>query len=256
MKKSFEDNGFMNNIIGIFSVIILWECIPRIFSIPHNIFPVFSKVILEGYKNAALLNKHIIETLEESIIAFILAFAIATILAILMDEYKWVKRILFYPTIAFQNIPKVALAPLLIIWFSYGMAPKIAMGVLIAFFPIFENFRIGLRKNETQLRTTLSVLGKNKWLTLWTIKLPEAVPYIITGLKIGITYAIIGVIVGEMAQPSSGLGFLIQKSADDFNASLQFAAVLTTSIVGLLLYGVVVLITNLPLFKKFETIVE
>ena len=215
--KRFWETKFFKAIIGFASIALFWQFIPIVFNIQPTIFPTFTNVVGAVIENFSLINKHIFETLEETVVAFLIGLVFASFLAIFMEESKWFERIFLYPTIAFQNIPKVALAPLLVIWFSHGMGPKIAMGALIAFFPIFENFRNGLKENRTQLRSTLNILGSsNRWLLLWKIKLPEAIPNIIVGLKIGITYSIIGVIVGELAQPSSGLGFLISQANEDF----------------------------------------
>lgn len=251
--KKLWETPFFKAIIGFVSIALFWEFIPIIFKIQPTIFPTFTNVVSAVIENFSLINKHIIETLEETILAFFIGLCFASFLAILMEESKWFEKIFLYPTIAFQNIPKVALAPLLVIWFSHGFGPKIAMGALIAFFPIFENFRNGLKENSTQLRSTLNILGsKNRWLLLWKIKLPEAIPNIVVGLKIGITYSIIGVIVGELAQPSSGLGFLISQANEDFKTDLQFGSVLVVSLLGLVLYGIIWLITSLPIFNKYE----
>jgi len=251
--KRFWETQFFKALIGFASIALFWQFIPIIFKIQPTIFPKFTNVLGAVVENFGLINKHIIETLEETVIAFLIALGFASFLAILMEESKWFERIFLYPTIAFQNIPKVALAPLLVIWFSHGLGPKIAMGTLIGFFPIFENFRNGLKVNNTHLRSTLNIVGsKNCWLLLWKIKLPEAIPNIVVGLKIGITYSIIGVIVGELAQPSSGLGFLIAQANEDFKTDLQFGSVLVVSILGLILYGLVCIITNLPLFTRYQ----
>lgn len=246
------DNVALKVIIGAITVIVIWELIPRIFSLQPSVFPSFFSVMNTVFLKSSIIVPHLIETLEESVLAFLLAVFGAGLLAILMEESKLIQLIFLYPTIALQNTPKVAFAPLLVILLKYGKTPKIAMGLLIAFFPIFIGFRDGLDSNRTGLRNILSVLGPSRWNLLIRVKIPEAIPNIFQGLRVGITFSIIGAIVGEMAQPSHGLGFLIEQGKENFDTNLQFASVLIISIMGLILYGSILLIERSPLFKRYR----
>ena len=152
---------------------------------------------------------------------------------------------------AFQVIPKVAIAPLLAIWLNGQFGPTVAMGSLIAFFPIYKAFREGLRADKTGLRRTLAVLGPNKFMIFFNIKVPEAIPLIFQGARVGITFAVVGVIVGEMVRPSRGLGYIIEIAKGDDRVSLEYAAIMLVSVLGALLYLAVQAIQNSKVFASF-----
>jgi len=241
-------------LIGVASIFIMWEILPYIFKIEPTHLPPFHTVFMSFIDNSNMIGVTIMDTLFEISLAFLISILITFIFAVLMEEIKWIESILLYPTIVLQNIPKVALVPLLIIWCGYGMLPKIVMGILVAFFPILENFRNGLSNNASKLRSTLSVLSpSSRFLLLFKVKIPEAVPNIIIGLKIGITYSVIGVIVGEISHPERGLGRLIKLAENDFDTNLLFASILAASLLGLVLYGVVGLLA-FRFLKKYEKV--
>jgi len=256
MNTKSNKRKLIDAIIGVASIFILWEILPYIFDIEEKILPPFHAVFMSFVKNSHVISVNIMDTLFAISIAFLISISITFIFAILMEEIKWIENIFLYPTIVLQNIPKVALVPLLIIWCGYGMWPKVVMGILVAFFPIFENFRNGLSNNASKLRSTLSVLSpSSRLLLLIKVKIPEAVPNIIIGLKIGITYSVIGVIVGEISHPSSGLGNLITLSNNEFNNNFLFASILAASLLGLVLYGVVSLLA-FRFLKRYEKVIS
>ncbi len=237
--------------IGAVSIGVLWELVPRLFRVEASVLPTFSAVIGTISGKHSLLLKHVAETAEEAVAAFVVAVVLAAVFAVIIVEWRTARLFLLHPVLAIQNVPKVALAPLLVLWFAHGMVPKIAMGALIAFFPIFEGFRVGLETDRTGLRRTFSVLNPGRWKTLWLVKFPEAAPNIASGCRVGITFATIGAIVGELAQPSSGLGFLIEQGKENYQTELQFAAVFLVSVLGLALYGVLVLVEQSPWIRRY-----
>ena len=249
---TLEERPVIQGFAGAIGIALAWEALPRILMIPGSILPPFTSVLSVAILKLSLLSSHMFETLEESVLGFFIALILAGLVAILVEESKWAERIFLYPMIALQNVPKVALAPLLVLWLQYGIGPKIAMAALIAFFPIFEGFRSGLTDDRTGLRRTLSVFGPSRLHVLMRVKLPEAMPGIFQGLRVGITFANIGAIVGEIAQPSSGLGYILEMAKDNMQTNLQYAAVLSVSILGLLLYGIVAAVELLPYIRRYS----
>jgi ABC-type nitrate/sulfonate/bicarbonate transport system permease component len=143
----------------------------------------------------------------------------------------------FYPwVVVLQTIPLVAIAPLLVLWFGNGMLSRVVMSAIFAFFPILVNSVRGMRQADPATRELLHSYGASPWQLFWTVRLPNCLPFLFSGLKIGSTLAIIGAIVGEFAGASQGLGFVITVSTYYVDTSRTFAAVLCASLLGIGLY--------------------
>jgi NitT/TauT family transport system permease protein len=138
--------------------------------------------------------------------------------------------------VLFQNVPKIALAPLFILWFGYDLAPKIILIVVIAFFPVALNMLVGLRAADPNLVTLMRTVGATRTEILWRVQIPNSLPYLMSGIKIAITLSVIGAIVGEFAGASAGLGYMIQFASTQMETSLVFAALAQVSVLGMLFY--------------------
>jgi len=251
MKKNLFDYQSIRIFVGGISLLCIWELL-ALYINDEKLLPYFHTIISAISKSHSSLSPHILETLIESIIAFMSTLVLAAIFSLIMDRLKLFDIILYYPIISLQNIPKAAFAFLLVIWFGHGMKPKIATGILVAFYPIFEGFRNGLKADRTGLRSTFSLLNP-KWIKmLLKVRLPESVPSILQASKLGIAFSTVGVIIGEMAQPDKGLGFLIKQGEDIFQTDMQFAAVFLVSIMGIFLYVLIALLENLPWLSRFK----
>ena len=150
------------------------------------------------------------------------------------------------PFLVFVNtLPKVAIAPLFLIWMGYGIFPNMLMGALIGFFPVVINTAVGLSQVEADMLDLGRVFNAPKWKIFLKIRIPNALPYILSALKITATAAVVGAIVGEFVASQKGLGYVIVTTQSSMNTSVAFAALVWISIVGLLLYGAVVLAARL-----------
>ena len=150
------------------------------------------------------------------------------------------------PFLVFVNtLPKVAIAPLFLIWMGYGILPNMLMGALIGFFPVVINTAVGLSQVEADMLDLGRVFAAPKWKIFLKIRIPNALPYILSSLKITATAAVVGAIVGEFVASQKGLGFVITTTQSSMNTSVAFAALIWISLVGLLLYGAVVLAAHL-----------
>lgn len=238
-------------LLGGITIAIIWEALPRLFAINSAILPPFTSVFRSIFDLHDVLVPHVVETVEETLLGFTSAIIFAWILAFPIYQFTLARQILLYPLLAIQNIPKVTLAPLLVLWLSHGIYPKIAMAVLVSFFPIFQGILDGLERDRTGLRSTLAVLSPSPVWLFVKVLIPEAMPGFLAGCRVGITFAIIGAIVAEMAQPSSGLGYLIRESEDSFQSELEFGAVFLVSAVGVGLYAAVATIER-AFFRHYQ----
>ena len=150
------------------------------------------------------------------------------------------------PFLVFVNtLPKVAIAPLFLIWMGYGIFPNMLMGALIGFFPVVINTAVGLSQVEPDMLDFGRVFNAPKWKIFAKIRIPNALPYILSALKITATAAVVGAIVGEFVASQRGLGYVIVTTQSSMNTSVAFAALIWISVVGLVLYGLVVLVARL-----------
>ena len=177
------------------------------------------------------------------------AFLIATVFGVMLGvAIAWSPLLAnaLVPFLVFVNtLPKVAIAPLFLIWMGYGIFPNMLMGALIGFFPVVINTAVGLSQVEPDMLDLGRVFNAPKWKIFAKIRIPNALPYILSALKITATAAVVGAIVGEFVASQKGLGYVIVTTQSSMNTGVAFAALIWISVVGLLLYGAVVLLAHL-----------
>jgi NitT/TauT family transport system permease protein len=177
----------------------------------------------------------------ECIYGFLLALGIGIPIAVVMT-YSRVANQMFYPLlVASQSIPKVAIAPILLVWFGTGIESKLAMAFVIAFFPIVVDTATGLRSTSPELLELARSLQCSRLQTFFKIQLPSALPSIFSGAKIAVTLAVIGAVIGEFIGSNEGLGNLLLTANSQLNTPLAWAALVVLSVLGMILYGAVVL---------------
>jgi ABC-type nitrate/sulfonate/bicarbonate transport system permease component len=179
--------------------------------------------------------------LEEIIVGFLLAFVVGVGLAFLMFQFPVLEKT-FYPiVIGSQTIPVFAIAPLLVLWFGYGLPSKVVMAALIVFFPIVVNTLDGLKGADSDAVNLLRILKANRWQILWKVRVPSALPFIFSGCKIGISVSTIGAIIGEWVGSKEGLGYLMLHANAQLQISLIFASLIYLTILGVSLFYLIVL---------------
>lgn len=181
-------------------------------------------------------------TLGESLLGFALGFVVANLLGYLLAHSRLLERLVGAYIPASQALPIVAIAPLLILWLGYGLAPKIVAAALMVFFPMLINTVSGLRQIEPSLREVAQVYGANRWQTLIHVEVPLALPTILSGIKISFTLAVTGATVAEFMGADHGLGVLLNVSRGLFDTPLLFVALLTLVGLAMLAYGLVSLL--------------
>jgi NitT/TauT family transport system permease protein len=179
---------------------------------------------------------HLGATMVELTAGFLIGAGAALAAGIALATLPVTKRILYPYVVAFQNLPKIVLAPIFVTWFGFGLESKIAMAVAICFFPTFINTMVGLESVDDDARKLMRSLQATRWQTFRKLAFPHALPLIFAGLKTSLTFAIIGAIVGEFVGARLGLGYLITAYNFQLKTTFVFALIIIVSVVGLLLY--------------------
>jgi NitT/TauT family transport system permease protein len=232
------------------SSILAWELIVRAFEIPTFIFPAPSKVAMALWRGFAsgLYQKHLYYTLLETVLGFMLGSALGFFLGTAVALNRYVEYF-FYPYIVmFQSLPKVALAPLIVVWFGLGLKSQVINTALVAFFPLLVNTMVGLKSADEDRMNLMRSLAASENQIFWMLKLPNALPFVMAGLDVAMIFALIGAIVAEFVGARAGLGMLIQSMNFNMDVSGQFSVLLILSIVGLLLNRCILLIRRRVLF--------
>jgi NitT/TauT family transport system permease protein len=232
------------------SSIIACELIVRVFEVPTFIFPAPSKVAMALWRGFAsgLYQKHLSHTLLETVLGFLLGSALGFFLGTAVALNRYVEYF-FYPYIVmFQSLPKVALAPLIVVWFGLGLKSQVINAALVAFFPLLVNTMVGLKSVDEDRMNLMRSLAASESQIFWMLRLPNALPFVMAGLDVAMIFALIGAIVAEFVGARAGLGMLIQSMNFNMDVSGQFSVLLILSIVGLLLNRCILLIRRRILF--------
>jgi NitT/TauT family transport system permease protein len=184
---------------------------------------------------------------------FLVAAASGFIIAVGIAYSRWISQLVYPFLIVAQVLPKIAFAPLFLIWFGFGLAPKLVIAALIAFFPIVVNTARGLESVEPELIQYMRSLGASWKDIFFKISLPWAMPYILSSFKISITLAVVGVVVGEFVASDTGLGYLIEYANIELNTPLMFAGIIVLSVLGVLYFLLIVLLESLLMSWHAET---
>jgi NitT/TauT family transport system permease protein len=216
----------------------MWEALPRAGLVPSIILPPATDTFGALYTLviAPFFMGHFLVTLNEIFWGFVIGTTIGLVIGIILGVWGPVKR-LFYPfVVAFQAIPKIVLAPLLISWFGYGQASKIAMAIVISFFPVLINTMVGLESVPKDMIRLMQSLRASKMQIFRKVELPSAAPLMFAGVKTALTFALIGAIVGEFVGAKEGLGFLLYTYNFQLRIDRVFSVIIILSSIGGILY--------------------
>ena len=217
----------------------VWEIAVPLSGITELILPKPSKIASVIVSEWPKLFKHTQVTLLESIYGFFLGVGVGVPLALGIFSWRAFERSVYPLLVVLNTVPKVALAPILVLWFGFGWAPKILIGFLIAFFPIVISTVVGLQSMDKDMVHLARSMGASPWQTFIKFRLPAAFPSIFGGLKVGITLAVIGAVIGEYVASEEGLGYLQMLASSEFNSPLNFAALVFIALMGIALFYVV-----------------
>ena len=221
----------------ILALLAVWEICVRQLGVPQFVLPPPSAILRAFVLQFPTLLPHIATTLGEIVLGLTFAVVIGAGLGVVLFYAPALDRALHPLIIASQMIPVFAIAPLLIVWFGYGLWPKVAVAAMIGFFPMVVNVSDGLRSTSPDHIDLLRSLGASRWQTLIKLRLPSSLPAVLSGLKVAATLSVVGATIGEWVGARQGLGYLMVQSHSQFRDTRVFAAILALTILGLLLYG-------------------
>jgi NitT/TauT family transport system permease protein len=217
-------------------LLIVWELCSWLFQIRAFLLPAPTTVLAAFIADPRLYFVEAASTLLETLLGFGAAAVIGIVTAIGIVYSRFLERTLYTVLVTLNAIPKIALAPLFIVWLGTDLAPKVAIALLVAVFPIVIDTVLGLKSVDPDMLDLAKSLKGSRLRTLWKIRLPNALPSIFAGLKVGISFAFIGAIVGEFVASQSGLGYVVVSAQASFDTPKMFAAILLLALVGSVLF--------------------
>lgn len=223
----------------IFTLLAIWEAVVRIFHIPLYVLPSPVQVVQTLAAEAGTLWGHALITTMEAVVGIVIALVLAIILGVAMDRFPVVRQGLYPVLVVTQTVPMIVLAPILIIYMGFGAAPKILTVVLMCFFPVAVSFSDGLSQVDEEYVHLVRSYGTGKWGAYRLVKIPAAIPALLSGLKVAATYSISGAVVGEWIGSQRGLGYYLLRVKNGYMLDKVFACVLVIIFLSLCMNGVI-----------------
>src|SRR6266404_2016164 len=231
--------GFVAKIWPIILFLGIWEAATHVFGIPAYILPAPDRVITRIVESGGFLSGHTWISVIEIMAGFIAAALGGFLLGVAIVYSRRVEQAVEPFLVVSQVIPKVALAPLFIIWFGHGLQPKIIIAATIAFFPVLVNTVLGLKAADPEIIELMNSIAASKRQIFWRVRLPNSLPYILPALKVAALLSVVGAMVGEFVGSDRGLGYLMIKGDVNLDTDLLFAALVVVTVFGLVIYALI-----------------
>jgi NitT/TauT family transport system permease protein len=220
--------------IATFALLLLaWQFLVRLFGVPEYILPVPTEFLAKLVESRALIWQHTLVTASEVVLGFLFAAAIGVPLGLMIVSLKWLERSLYPLIVFFQLIPKIAVAPLFVVWFGFGPFPKILLTFMLCFFPTLVASMTGFRALDERVLYLSRSMGATGMQTFRYVRLPSALAHIFGGFKVSIVFAATGAIVAEFVGSNSGLGYLLLRATSYLDMPLIFAVLVALSAIGI-----------------------
>jgi NitT/TauT family transport system permease protein len=232
-----ENSAAVAVFIGLF---VVWELACRLGSVPQWLLPSPSRIVDALWSSRAILPGHVLTTAFEVLLGFSFAVAAGIPISILIVMSPLARKIVYPILVMLQSVPKVALAPILLVWVGYGIESKILIAAVTGFFPIIINTSAGMEAVPRELLELTRSLNSPSLKVFWKVRLPFATPYLFSGMKVSMALALIGAVVGEFVGADRGLGYLILTFSSTMNTALVFGAMALLAMVGIGLFYLVV----------------
>jgi NitT/TauT family transport system permease protein len=226
-------------------VLVAWQAIAVLFRLPTYILPTPVDAAQSLWNNRIELGEATLVTTGEVLAGFIIAVLVSIPVAMLIVSFRWFETIVYPFLVMLQTVPKIALAPLFVVWFGFGILPKILVTFLICFFPILLDTMTGLRSSNPDMASLVRSMGGGKWAVFSKVRFPAALPHVFAGVKVAITLAVVGAVVGEFVGSTQGLGYLLLRANANLDTPLLFAAIAILTVLGLVLFYAVSLLERL-----------
>lgn len=218
-------------------LLLLWQTGVRCFEVPNFLLPAPTEIAQLFVDEWSLIQMHSLATIWAILTGYVTAVLFALIISALMIRFTWLERLIMPIFVGLQSVPKIAIAPLILVWVGAGMGSKIAVVMSIAFFPIVINTMAGFKEVDRGLADVFRSVDANERQLLFRLRLPYAIPYIFAGLRIATTLAVLGAIVAEWLAASNGLGYLVLSGSFNFNTARSFAAIISLALIGTVFFN-------------------
>jgi ABC-type nitrate/sulfonate/bicarbonate transport system permease component len=232
--------------------LIVWETLCRVLNAPAWLIPRPTQVAHAFGSHPSLLASHTAQTLLETAWGFLAALLAGIGIALALDAVPFLRQAVYPLLVASQTVPIISVAPLVILWFGYGIQSKVFIVALVCFFPITTNLLDGFRSADEGRVKLLRSMGAGSWSVLRWVKLPSALPYLFSGLKIAGTYSVMAAVIGEWLGGAKGLGIYMTRSAKSFEIANVFAAILVITVLSLTVYGLVELAARIAIPWRYR----
>lgn len=240
MKDWLRRNQNWLSFVGVgLTALVIWELATRFLHVAPYILPPPSEVVKVLFTTWGPILKNLRVTLGEILAGYALTVLISVPCATLISYSRFFERTIYPFLVLLQLIPKVAIAPLFILWFGFGPMPKVLMVFLLSFFPLVVDATVGFKSLSHRLVLLARSMTDSEWDFFWKVRLPNALPNIFAGLKVSIAFATVGAIVGEFVGSDKGLGYLLLRANGDLNTGLLFAVLVVLSVIGVVLFQVI-----------------
>lgn len=226
----------------ILALLMIWQLLVMAFQVPKWMLPSPVAIIQEGFHIFPRLMVHTWATIKITLAGFAIGVTFGVVLAMMLHLIPRLKRGVYPLLILSQNIPIIALAPLLVLWFGFGALPKLLIIVLVSFFPVAVAMLDGFLQSDRTLVNYMHMIGANKKQIFFKLELPNALPYLFSGLKISATYSVMGAVVAEWLGAQRGIGTFMTLASSSFRTDRVFVAIFTIMVLSLLLFGFILLI--------------
>jgi NitT/TauT family transport system permease protein len=232
-------------IVGFAVILAAWQGYVDFFHVSKIVLPSPSDILRVSWQRYDLLLIETWPTFLESVYGFLLALIIGIPMAVCVANSRILNLSLYPILIATQSVPKVAVAPIILVWFGLGLQSKLAIAFLVAFFPVVVDTATGLKATPPGLIELGRSLRASRWQMFWKVQFPAALPFVFSGAKVAVTLAVIGAVIGEFVGSINGLGNLLLSANSQLNGPLAWAALIWLSVLGILLFASVVLAQKL-----------
>jgi NitT/TauT family transport system permease protein len=232
-------------IVGFALILAAWQGYVDFFHVSKIVLPSPSDILRVSWQRYDLLLIETWPTFFESVYGFLLALIIGIPMAVCVANSRILNLSLYPILIATQSVPKVAVAPIILVWFGLGLQSKLAIAFLVAFFPVVVDTATGLKATPPGLIELGRSLRASRWQMFWKVQFPAALPFVFSGAKVAVTLAVIGAVIGEFVGSINGLGNLLLSANSQLNGPLAWAALIWLSVLGILLFASVVLAQKL-----------
>jgi len=235
----FGENRTRDVVLVLAVTVVLWEAAVAVFQPPKIFLPPPSAIWHEFASTPGVFIRHMGYTLGSTALAFFLSVVLGVVLAIGIVQSKLLERTVYTLLVALNSVPKVALAPLFVIWLGTGLEPKIAVAVMLAIFPIVIDTVLGLRSVDPDMLNLARASKASNMQMLFKIRFPNALPSLFAGMKVSISFALVGAIVGEFVAGGNGLGFLVLVAQGQFDTTRVFVSLVLLGLMGTVLFYLV-----------------